>query len=77
MNLSDYIEENCHNIFFIDALEELIKYDNEGNFDRVIAMMLCLFHAQQVHHTRRNIYNQKESVQLPVYKFNGDELTWK
>ena len=40
---------NLHTIKSIPLLKELIAYDREGNFDRVIAFMLCILQAQEMH----------------------------
>jgi hypothetical protein len=58
--IKNYIEDNCGatedsdmgKIMFPDLLEELIRYNNTGNFDRVIAFGLCLIYdleAQKLH----------------------------
>lgn len=40
---------NLHTIKSIPLLKELIAYDREGNFDRVIAFMLCILQSQEMH----------------------------
>jgi hypothetical protein len=40
---------NLHTIKSIPLLKELIAYDRDGNFDRVIAFMLCILQAQEMH----------------------------
>ncbi len=40
---------NLHTIKSIPLLKELIAYDREGNFDRVIAFMLCILQAKEMH----------------------------
>lgn len=40
---------NLHTIKSIPLLKELIAYDKDGNFDRVIAFMLCILQKQEVH----------------------------
>jgi len=40
---------NLHTIKSIPLLKELIAYDREGNFDRVIAFMLCILQSKEMH----------------------------
>lgn len=40
---------NLHTILSIPLLKELIAYDREGNFDRVIAFMLCILMQKENH----------------------------
>lgn len=40
---------NFHYIKSIALLKELIAYDIEGNFDRVIALMLCILQTKELH----------------------------
>jgi len=40
---------NLHKIYSAPLLKELIAYDDEGNFDRVIAFMLCILHRYENH----------------------------
>ena len=40
---------NFHMIKSIALLKELIAYDIEGNFDRVIALMLCILQTKELH----------------------------
>jgi hypothetical protein len=40
---------NFHTIKSIGLLKELIAYDVEGNFDRVIAFMLCILQTKELH----------------------------
>jgi hypothetical protein len=39
----DYIEDYCHNIWFLQFLEQLNLYtdENKGKFDIVAAMAMC------------------------------------
>ena len=43
------IKFNFHNIKSIALLKELIAYDVEGNYDRVIAFMLCILQTKELH----------------------------
>jgi hypothetical protein len=40
---------NFHYIKSIALLKELIAYDIEGNFDRAIALMLCVLQTKELH----------------------------
>ena len=40
---------NLHTIKSIPLLKELIAYDAEGNYDRVIAFMLCILQTKELH----------------------------
>lgn len=40
---------NFHNIKSIALLKELIAYDIEGNYDRCIALMLCILQTKELH----------------------------
>jgi len=49
---------NLHDINCIPLLQELISYNPKGNFDRVMALMLCMFHAQENYKlTTDNMYD--------------------
>ena len=41
-------------ILSIPLLKEMIAYDREGNFDRVIAFMLCILQSKEMHETLVN-----------------------
>lgn len=41
--------KNLNYIYSIPLLQELISYNKKGNFDRAIAIMLCMFHSQENH----------------------------
>lgn len=40
---------NLDSVYSIPLLQELISYNKKGNFDRVIALMLCMLHSQENH----------------------------
>jgi len=40
---------NLHTILSVALLKELIAYDREGNYDRVIAFMLCILQSKEQH----------------------------
>lgn len=51
-DIKDYDEDgnviyNFESIYSIGLLEELIKYNRKGNFDRVMALMMCMFSVQE------------------------------
>lgn len=52
LEVKDYREDgtpilNLETIFSIGLLEELIEYNRKGNFDRVMAFMMCMFQEQE------------------------------
>ena len=52
LQISDYDEHgnpiyNYERIYSIGLLEELIQYNRKGNFDRVIALFMCMFQKQE------------------------------
>lgn len=52
LEVRDYDEHgnpilNLETIYSIGLLEELIQYNRKGNFDRVMAFMMCMFQAQE------------------------------
>jgi hypothetical protein len=40
---------NLQTILSIPLLKELVAYDKEGNYDRVIAFMLCILQTKELH----------------------------
>jgi len=42
------IKLNLHYIYDVALLEELIKYNDEGNFDRVMSMIIGMFHLKEL-----------------------------
>lgn len=55
---------NLHTILSIPLLKELISYDPEGNYDRVIAFMLCILQSKENH----KIHVQ-EYTNVPVQQY--------
>ncbi len=53
---------NLHTIKSIPLLKELIAYDRSGNFDRVIAFMLCILQSKELH----KIHIQETTPQLLI-----------
>lgn len=52
LQIKDYDENgnailNLETIYSIGLLEELIQYNRKGNFDRVMAFMMCMFQLQE------------------------------
>lgn len=52
LQIKDYDENgnailNLETIYSIGLLEELISYNRKGNFDRVMAFMMCMFQVQE------------------------------
>jgi hypothetical protein len=44
--------KNLHLILLPDLLQELIKFNDDGNFDRVMALMICMYHMQELRTAR-------------------------
>ena len=42
---------NLHTIYDLALLQELIKFNQKGNFDRVMALMVGMFHARELYNT--------------------------
>ena len=40
---------NLHYIYDIALIDELIKYNNKGNFDRVSALLVGMFHMKDLY----------------------------
>lgn len=53
---------NLHTVRSIPLLKELISYDREGNFDRVIAVMLCILQSKEMH----KIHIEQNTPQLLI-----------
>lgn len=45
---------NLHTILSEPLLEELINYNDTGNFDRVIALMMVMIYKEELHHIKIN-----------------------
>lgn len=52
---------NLHYIYDVALLDELIKYNRSGNFDRVSAMMVGMFHLKELHNRELTITEQTNS----------------
>lgn len=48
---------NLHKLRCIALIKELIAYNEEGNFDRVMALMMVMFHIQEM---RRHLLDEKK-----------------
>jgi hypothetical protein len=75
---------NLHSIYSIPLLQELIAYTVKGNYDRVIAFMLCILHEhenfnitvkKEVTHRKfagtildRNLFQNKKSSRLNSFR---------
>ena len=42
------IELNLHKIYSIPLLEEIIKFDYEGNFDRISALLVAMLYKKEL-----------------------------
>ena len=40
---------NVHKIYDLALLQELIKFNHKGNFDRVMALMIGMYHTQELY----------------------------
>jgi len=45
-------KKNLTKILSIPLLEELVAYNDEGNFDRVMAFMCVMIYCEQIHHVK-------------------------
>jgi len=67
---------NLDTLYSIPLLQELIKYNKRGNFDRVISFMLCMFHSQENHRVvakedgLHKIIPQNSFFNRPLFKKN-------
>lgn len=61
---------NLHTIKSIALLKELIAYDVEGNYDRVISFMLCILQTHELHkiHLEEMVGSSKSFSQDPFLK---------
>ena len=60
-NESGEIRLNLHQIYDIALIDELVKYNRRGNFDRVSALMVGMFHLKDLH-TREVQVVEEQSV---------------
>lgn len=54
---------NLETIYSIGLLEELIQYNRKGNFDRVMAFMMCMFQSQEDELGKEYVDNKNNKVQ--------------
>ena len=40
---------NLHKIYDLALLQELIKFNHQGNFDRVMALMIGMYHTRELY----------------------------
>lgn len=60
-----------HLIFSIPLLKELIAYNKDGNFDRVIAFLLCIYNQMQNHHVK--VVKVRDEIERDPF-FDDDDL---
>jgi len=66
---------NLHRIYSVPLIKELISYNKDGNFDRAIALMLCILHSHENH--KINLDEQFDSEltdpfwRKPLFKKKG------
>jgi hypothetical protein len=41
---------NLHTIYDLALLEELIKFNHKGNFDRAMAFMVAMYHTRELYY---------------------------
>lgn len=51
VDVAGNLKLNLHHIYDVALIEELIKYNREGNFDRVMALMIGMFHLKEIEGT--------------------------
>ena len=68
--------KNLHKILSEPLLEELISYNNTGNFDRVIAFMLVMAYRQELHkvHVRKTKELDRSKFLFPDGLFTSDRF---
>lgn len=65
--IADYIDEFCSEIWFIDIIEELLKYsyENKTKFDLVAALGMCLLANEELMFVRPKIEVDNSSILQP------------
>jgi hypothetical protein len=63
---------NLWRIKSIPVVKELLDYNSEGNFDRVIAFLLLIFHLEQIRALIRKEAKQKVKDRFFERKFGKD-----
>lgn len=60
-------KKNLHYIFSEPLLEELIAYNKDGNFDRVIALMLVMIYKEELHnvHVKKAVTDERSRYLFP------------
>ena len=58
-NESGEIRLNLHQIYDIALIDELVKYNRRGNFDRVSALMVGMFHLKDLHTREVKVVEQQ------------------
>lgn len=60
-------KKNLNYIMSEPLLEELISYNREGNFDRVIALMLIMLYKEELHnlHVKKAVSDEREKFLFP------------
>jgi hypothetical protein len=54
---------NLNMIYSVPLLEELLKFDYEGNFDRVSALLIAMFYQKQI---------ESKAIDKPNYVYEAD-----
>tara|TARA_R100001440_G_scaffold20415_1_gene34081 strand:+ start:1178 stop:3187 length:2010 start_codon:yes stop_codon:yes gene_type:complete len=58
-NESGEVRLNLHQIYDIALIDELVKYNRRGNFDRVSALMVGMFHLKDLHTREVKVVEQQ------------------
>lgn len=70
-------EKNLTKIFSEPLLEELIQYNDKGNFDRVMAFMMVMIYRQQLHNIHVKKVEKETKAQSYLFGkplFSGDDF---
>ena len=53
---------NLHKIYDPALLQELIKFNHKGNFDRVMSLMIAMYHSRELYNAEvKNIYEDRST----------------
>jgi len=66
-------KKNLTKILSEPLIEELIAYNDEGNFDRVMALMMVMIYREQLHHV--HVKKRKEETETSRVIFPGGIFT--
>ena len=72
--LIQFLEKYTEHIFSEDLLEELVIYNEIGNFDRVSALLMAIMMFEEKEFTIKRKIVKKEYVSLPMYTWQNGKL---